>query len=389
MDVTTDAQRERPPPRRGPPRRPVLHAIRHRLAWNGYDPDAPTGDEARARVRGLVYLFLAGPALGVLTLALPHPSSVHTGAIVAAVLIGAALLVVTWTGFDRIGTRAQYLLLSAASLTITFADARSGLPPGAYTPFYYWVLLYAARYNTAPGAVGQLGLALSGLALSLLQAGDPASALVVWVHSAAAMTLVVVVVAGARRRVATVVDELARRSLTDALTGLRNRRSFFDRANAEAARLRRDGTPFALLLGDIDHFKDVNDTMGHAVGDAVLTRVARALAHEVREADAVYRIGGEEFAVLLPATDLPGAHALAEHLRASVARSSAVVADRVTMSFGVVVAEPGISEVPLLFRLADAALYEAKARGRDRVVLAPAGLVDTGDDDPTLADQFE
>lgn len=172
-------------------------------------------------------------------------------------------------------------------------------------------------------------------------------------------------------------SELALLSRTDALTGLANRRAFeeaFDTAWADA---RRSGRPLSLLLADADHFKRFNDGYGHQVGDEVLRRLAQCLSASVhRPHDFVGRMGGEEFAMLLPQTDGAGARRLAERVHAMVAAleiaSSGIVAGSVTVSVGLAWITPDGPSVAAeeLFRMADAAVYQAKHNGRNRTECA-------------------
>jgi two-component system cell cycle response regulator len=160
---------------------------------------------------------------------------------------------------------------------------------------------------------------------------------------------------------------------TDPLTALLNRRALSERLTAEMERALRYGSTVALLLLDLDHFKHVNDTHGHLVGDAVLRGVAGLLADEVRACDLVGRYGGEEFLVVLPETDDEGAAAIAERVRERVAGHEFRGRDdgralRLTASIGVAAFPAArVEGVEDLFARADAALYRAKADGRDRV----------------------
>ncbi|MFP4606232.1 diguanylate cyclase [Thiohalospira sp.] len=168
-------------------------------------------------------------------------------------------------------------------------------------------------------------------------------------------------------RVAERTRELEYRANHDYLTGLDNRLKFEEFLEAETERAERYGDPFSLILCDIDHFKWVNDTYGHNVGDEVLVELARRFTTAVRRVDRVARWGGEEFAILLPDTGLAAAEDLAERLRRVVAESPFPTVGSVTMSFGVTARRSGDSQQRLLLR-ADQALYQAKEEGRNRVV---------------------
>jgi len=176
-----------------------------------------------------------------------------------------------------------------------------------------------------------------------------------------------------------VVMRLVRRlehlSHHDALTGLLNRRAIEYLLDREDQRLQRFGDPYSVLLIDIDHFKRINDRLGHAAGDAVLCAVARTLQIKAREVDRVARYGGEEFCVLLPHTLHEGALQAAERLREAVAQTSIPWNDElisVSISTGLAcAAEAGESLQSLLTR-ADEALYQAKGEGRNRVVASTA-----------------
>ena len=155
-------------------------------------------------------------------------------------------------------------------------------------------------------------------------------------------------------------------SLTDALTSLRNRRAFDDRMADAFEHARRYERPLSLVLVDVDHFKPINDTYGHATGDAVLQRVAALIAASTRQSDFVARIGGEEFAVLLPETPLFEAMQAAEKIRSRIAATPVADFD-VTVSLGVANAlHSRVTNTAELFQAADQALYRAKANGRNR-----------------------
>lgn len=174
-------------------------------------------------------------------------------------------------------------------------------------------------------------------------------------------------------------QELEARAFTDGLTGTLNRRRFIELAEIEVSRAQRHGQPVALLMVDLDHFKQVNDRHGHAGGDAVLRAFAVTAQSVMRGSDLLGRVGGEEFAALLPQTDLAGASALAHRLQALVRGQPAHLAAGpvgYTVSIGVA-GHPGSggspdTSVEALMLAADTALYRAKDAGRDRVLLAGA-----------------
>ena len=166
---------------------------------------------------------------------------------------------------------------------------------------------------------------------------------------------------------------LERLSVTDALTGLPNRRALDEALAQELERAQRYGQAMTVVILDIDHFKQVNDGHGHAVGDLVLQRFAALMGAQVRANDIVGRWGGEEFLLLCPGTGADGGQALAEKLRATLAAHAFEGLGCRTASFGVAALGEGESLQSLLSR-ADAALYEAKRRGRNRVELGPAAL---------------
>jgi diguanylate cyclase (GGDEF)-like protein/PAS domain S-box-containing protein len=160
---------------------------------------------------------------------------------------------------------------------------------------------------------------------------------------------------------------LVRQATTDGLTGLTNHRTFHDTLRSEAKRSVRYGRPLAVVLADLDGFKEVNDVHGHQSGDRLLEVVARGLEGVVRAQEVVARVGGDEFALLLPETNVGGARKTAERVRATVAALPREFAFGVSVSSGVAdLAQAGGSPDELI-RLADRALYRSKAAGRDRI----------------------
>jgi two-component system cell cycle response regulator len=171
-------------------------------------------------------------------------------------------------------------------------------------------------------------------------------------------------------------------SVRDGLTGVYNRRYFDDRLASEFAYAMRHHTPLCVILGDIDHFKQINDTYGHQTGDMVLRRVAGELQASVRTEDLVARFGGEEFVVMTRGIDAEGGRAFAERIRAVIHRA-VINADStrvlVTMSLGVAHTQnaPDTTVAEMLVEAADVALYAAKRGGRNRVEVAYPGRYST------------
>lgn len=167
--------------------------------------------------------------------------------------------------------------------------------------------------------------------------------------------------------------EMATIAMRDQLTGLQNRRSFDENLRHEIARARRYGRPLGLMVADIDHFKKVNDTMGHDLGDELLQQLGHLMLSQVRAPDMAFRYGGEEFVILTPETESNLALNLAERVRLGFkTRSNSLSTGPQTLSIGLADTSMLTQEITgrQLFKIADTALYEAKRSGRDRVCVA-------------------
>jgi two-component system, cell cycle response regulator len=168
-------------------------------------------------------------------------------------------------------------------------------------------------------------------------------------------------------------EELRFRATHDGLTGIPNRAMVMEALSREAARQVREGQPFGVVLADIDHFKNINDTYGHLCGDDVLKAVVERMKACIRAYDVIGRYGGEEFLIVVPAVEPSGAMALAERIRRTVESQPVRTPPgevSVTVSLGVAVSDPKRTSAPELLRLADEALYRAKDGGRNRSELA-------------------
>ena len=168
-------------------------------------------------------------------------------------------------------------------------------------------------------------------------------------------------------------EELQRRAEVDFLTGLINRRHFLELAEVELVRAQRYNSSLSVLMMDIDYFKNINDTYGHKTGDLVLQKLALVCEEVLREGDIIGRLGGEEFSILLPETASPRAMEVAERLRQALADTSLKLGDSglelpFTVSIGVTALEGRNFSIDSLLQEADAAPYQAKNSGRNRVV---------------------
>jgi diguanylate cyclase (GGDEF)-like protein len=165
-------------------------------------------------------------------------------------------------------------------------------------------------------------------------------------------------------------DAIYHLALHDALTDVHNRRHYYDELQTEIVRAKRHGRPFCVAMVDIDHFKRINDAYGHPAGDTVLRSVAKLLESRLRTGDELGRIGGEEFALLLPETTLPGATLLCNELRTAVEASKMTHAHhtiRATISIGIAEWSQADTDHEGLMKRCDLRLYDAKANGRNRV----------------------
>ncbi len=350
----------------------LAHADGRDEIWGGSLVGASLRASLVARV--LSVLFAAGGTLAALTVVLPHPG--HTNELGMLVIIANAYLVAAalYTQGARLPAWTLAVTLAWGSTLITGVAYFSGESPSPLVFFYLWVFLYASYFFSHRQTAVQI--LYVGLAYGvLLAATAPLSAVAAWWLVGMGTLLVgAMVIMVMRARVELLIARLYAAARADPLTKLSNRRGFRELLDLELERARRGGSAMAVLVGDLDNFKDVNDRSGHKVGDAALQRVAKLLGDSKRDIDTVARVGGEQFALIAPDTDRDSAVALAERLRRLLSEEFADEHTPLTISFGVSVYPEHGETAAALLHAADQALYGAKQRGRNRTVGHSAAL---------------
>ncbi|MEA2371177.1 MAG: hypothetical protein QOH12_1571 [Solirubrobacteraceae bacterium] len=347
------------------------------LAWMTGDspPDGSSGHlgggasrfEVPLMAKALGWLFLAGGTLALLTLLLPHtvrPNSLGLLIIVANAYVVSAFLILR---ARNVPTWLLPVALTWGTTLITGVAYFSAERPSPLIFFYLWIFLYSSYFFTKRQTAIQI--AWVGLAYGiLLGIAPPSGAWAWWVVTMGTLLVTAALIWTMRGRVDLLIARLYDAARTDPLTRLFNRRGFREMLDLELERARRSDHQVTLLVGDLDHFKAVNDRSGHQVGDTVLQRIAHVLESSRRQTDTVARVGGEEFALILSDTDQASGLAVAERLRSHVLDEFAGDGVPITISFGLA-SFPGDGETAAsLVHAADDALYLAKESGRNRSV---------------------
>jgi len=376
-------------------------------------PERTTGSETSARdsalaVRSLTpelagraqaYLFASGGIVGAIAVLLPHPErfdqlamlAVQVGSIMAAVVLVA------------LGDRAPGWLVAVgpfcAAVLTSVVIVFSGSAASPFVLFYLWVAFYAFYFLRPREALALAVFAvLSYVAVVIVFAVAGSGPASTGVNEAIPMIVLLagtVATAGVfilllRERVGRLIAQLTDAARTDPLTGLLNRRGFHRVVDTELERCARGANQFSLLLGDCDFFKHLNDQLGHDAGDRALEAIGTMLEEAKRRIDVAARLGGEEFALVLPETDQHEAFMVAERIRS---RFAALFADGpvpLTMSLGVATYPVHGATADDLLRAADQALYAAKTLGRDRSVLYSsevAGILSPENSETTTRDR--
>jgi diguanylate cyclase (GGDEF)-like protein len=368
------------------PKDPAGPAIRHRrfrrpqpLPHPRHSSVTDIWERSEEESRGFATRFagqmlLIGAGLGTfLTLVLSVQTGVfsagwfvNVGAGVVAAVAGLVFLLLPSPAPDRV-LRATPSL-AALLITFTLAFNHSNAADGML--LLSWPLLFAAYLLPRRTAYWTLVVVAACLTV-IFASGSGPDRFAAWIETTTSTALTLMIILRVRAQADRLKKALAEQASTDPLTGLSNRRAFDEALEREVSRQRRTRAPLSLLAVDVDHFKRINDTWGHAAGDDTLAALGDLLPRLVRAADTVSRVGGEEFGVLLPDCPAPQARARADALRAEVWAASRDWKHPVTVSVGVATVPDSADALDDLVVAADMALYAAKESGRDRVRVAP------------------
>jgi diguanylate cyclase (GGDEF)-like protein len=334
-------------------------------AWTLPADEQLFGHEQKRRM--LAALLAVGVALGVPGLVVAAVRGEEAVLIAESVLLAAKLGCIGWLArARRVSDRATNAIVAFNVLCITAGNL---LYPGHFRPITAQLLLttlFVGWFLPARQRTGQLVLLGVAGAVTLIGA-RPFGAEVVRV---ATLTLTGATIAALAAALRHRHEQLECQATTDALTGIGNRRAFEQTIAASFAHAERFQEPLALMLIDLDGFKEVNDRWGHPAGDAELVSVANRLARRARAQDSVFRLGGDEFAVLLPGTSAAGAAQLSEELTSP---ERPRIGSRTTISAGVAEFPAHVDTVEGLTRAADEALLGAKREGKAQVTVAAGG----------------
>jgi diguanylate cyclase (GGDEF)-like protein len=377
--------------------RSMIPPLRERLALTA-SSDQPAAAVAEARpdaglmARSLMYLFAFGGSATLLSLLVSGPDG-NAGrmAVTAACSYGIALLLLS--GYDRMPSWTFDVLLACGTVLIEWTVWASSDSTSSYAMLYFWIAIWACYFLPQWRAVLQLGIVALAYGAVIALADDRSNTAVVhWAVTNGALIVAGALIGVQRAHTRRVVSRLADDARRDTLTGLLNRRGFEELFATELERARRTDGQLSVIVADLDRFKRLNDRFGHQAGDQALQRVAEILRTAKRRIDTAARIGGEEFAVIVPSSDHHAAYILAERMRREVRETFASDASALTVSLGVAAFSVHGASADALVRNADQALYAAKKLGRDRTVVYSddiAGtllMVDGGpaDGDPSL-----
>ena len=349
----------------------MLALLRHRLGRrSGEGAAGPHTRDRALMARCLAYLYGGGSTLGLCSVVFFEPEpGVNVVGLLSTIAGGYFLTGIVIAGFDRISLRTFEVLSACGTALIALAIYFNGDPRNDNEMLYVLVTIFSFYFFTPRQAALQM-IAMGGAygwALLAIEGSnlDPSR----WVIVMGSLLVAGLMVKALKRHVQALIDRLDETAQTDALTGLLNRRGFQRSFELEVERACRHGNPLSILVGDLDQFKTLNDCSGHQAGDFALRRFSALLRAAGRRIDTVARVGGEEFALLLPDTTAEGACSTAERVRRDVAGAFADEPVTLTVSFGIATMPDHGRTVEELLRAADQALYAAKELGRNRSVI--------------------
>jgi diguanylate cyclase (GGDEF)-like protein len=282
----------------------------------------------------------------------------------------AAVALLLHLGSGRVGLVGLQLATTAGTLLVSLHLLFSVSEPSLSDEMLYiWLGLYAAYFFPVRPAAAQLGL-MSAAYLVVLFVSAPSDMVAgSWLTLVGVIFPAAALLRAVRDAVTGLVRSLSEAARTDTLTGLKNRLALEQEIHVEVERTLRNEKQLSIVIGDLDHFKSVNDHLGHRAGDQALVRVGQILDSRRRAGDSIARTGGEEFTILLPGSSEHEAYLVAERMRASVERDFANDPVPLTFSFGVATYPEHGRSADAVIESADQALYAAKALGRNRSVI--------------------
>ena len=348
--------------------------LRDRLGRRTQDAAGIAAPASRWAMARAVFWFAASACMVVAaTLALPHSSELDEAGLAICGLLAAGIGLMAIVAYDALPRWTFHALVAGGSVLATAAVHYWG-PGSLYGPMpYLWPAVYAFWFFSRRAALAHTAVIGALFALQLADRDPGYTPAAEWAATIGTLLALGLLVAGARDRLSDVISNLSDAARRDPLTGLLNRRGFQEVFDIELERARRTEQALSVIVGDLDHFKAVNDHFGHAVGDEALRVVGHALEDAKRSWDAAARVGGEEFAVLAPDTDEHGAYILAERIRGAVEVSAGRTGrGGVTASFGIASFPVHGQTAASLLQAGDQALYAAKRLGRNRTVISSA-----------------
>jgi diguanylate cyclase (GGDEF)-like protein len=326
--------------------------------------------------RSVAYLQFAAAPFVLLTGAILQPDH-PLPILIAVVTTSLALALGAWVCWSRPHVLPDLFFWTAPLIATVVISGLNLMTSDASTGsqlFYLWPVLYAANFLSRRVIYLNVIAVSIGEALVVVVALRAANGFADWIALSIALIMTAVVVYSLRDRADQLRRKLEGQALADPLTGLANRRAFDDALVAAGRWAELSGRPLAVVTIDLDHFKTINDTYGHAAGDDALQVVAAAMQEVAKEGDLVARFGGDEFVMLIRGDERDAVHAV-DRMQAMVGADTTLPSGPPGLSIGVASLPAHAATVDDLVRASDAALYTAKSNGRGRVAVSPAPVV--------------